>query len=111
MTRSPTPREPLASTSTRAASPATIFRSGAAPRDSRVGAPGHLSSLTGAEPPHLARKPNYDFEKRRKELDRQAKKEAKREEKARRKSEPQAAEPGEGELPETGQPSGAAAPE
>ena len=36
---------------------------------------------------HLARKPNYDFEKRRKEMDRQAKKEAKREERARRKRE------------------------
>ena len=37
---------------------------------------------------HLARKPNYNFEKRRKELDRQAKKDAKREEKLRRKAEP-----------------------
>jgi hypothetical protein len=33
----------------------------------------------------LARKPNYDFEKRRKEMDRQAKKDAKREERQRRK--------------------------
>lgn len=34
---------------------------------------------------HLPRKPNYDFEKRRKEQERAAKKEAKREEKQRRK--------------------------
>ena len=37
--------------------------------------------------PHLARKPNYDFEKRRKELDRKAKKDAKREERLQRKQE------------------------
>ena len=35
----------------------------------------------------MARKPNYNFEKRNKELARQAKKEAKREEKLRRKQE------------------------
>jgi len=35
----------------------------------------------------LARKPNYNFEKRNKELTRQAKKDAKREEKLRRKQE------------------------
>ena len=33
----------------------------------------------------MARKPNYDFEKRRKELDRKAKKDARREEKQARK--------------------------
>jgi hypothetical protein len=33
----------------------------------------------------LARKPNYDFEKRRKEMDRKAKKDAKREDRARRR--------------------------
>ncbi|HUR91381.1 MAG TPA: hypothetical protein VMY38_01790 [Gemmatimonadaceae bacterium] len=33
----------------------------------------------------MARKPNYDFEKRRKEMDRKAKKDAKRDEKQRRK--------------------------
>lgn len=33
----------------------------------------------------MARKPNYDFEKRRKEMDRKAKKDAKRDEKLRRK--------------------------
>jgi hypothetical protein len=32
----------------------------------------------------LARKPNYDYEKRRKELDRKAKKDAKREERLQR---------------------------
>jgi hypothetical protein len=35
----------------------------------------------------LARQPNYDFEKRKKELDRKAKKEAKRDERARRRRE------------------------
>ena len=35
----------------------------------------------------MARKPNYDFEKRRKELDRKAKKDARKEEKQRRKDE------------------------
>ena len=33
----------------------------------------------------MAKKPNYDFEKRRKELDRKAKKDARREEKQRRR--------------------------
>ena len=33
----------------------------------------------------MARKPNYDFEKRRKELDRKAKKEAKREDRLQRR--------------------------
>jgi hypothetical protein len=47
----------------------------------------YLESTTGAESPHLARKPNYDFEKRRKELDRKAKKDAKREERLQRKQE------------------------
>jgi hypothetical protein len=39
-----------------------------------------------AEARLLARKPNYDFEKRRKELDRKAKKDAKREDRARRRA-------------------------
>ena len=34
----------------------------------------------------MARKPNYDFEKRRKEQDRKAKKDAKREDRLRRKA-------------------------
>ena len=46
-----------------------------------------LERTTGVETPHLARKPNYDFEKRRKELDRKAKKDAKREERLQRKQE------------------------
>jgi hypothetical protein len=46
-----------------------------------------LKSTNGAESPHLARKPNYDFEKRRKEIDRKAKKDAKREERLQRKKE------------------------
>jgi len=44
---------------------------------------------------HLPRKPNYDFEKRRKEQDRAAKKEAKREERQRRKDEGQPDQPDE----------------
>jgi len=48
---------------------------------------GHPSGTNGAETPHLARKPNYDFEKRRKEIDRKAKKDAKREERLQRKKE------------------------
>jgi hypothetical protein len=45
----------------------------------------------------LARKPNYDFEKRRKEQDRKAKKDAKREDRLRRRAEglPEDGEPGE----------------
>ena len=34
----------------------------------------------------MARKPNYDYETRRKEMERQAKKDAKKEERARRKA-------------------------
>jgi hypothetical protein len=45
----------------------------------------HPHGTTGAESPPLARKPNYDFEKRRKELDRKAKKDAKREDRRRRR--------------------------
>lgn len=45
---------------------------------------------TGEEAPPLARKPNYSFEKRRKEMDRKAKKDARREEKLRRKQEGEA---------------------
>lgn len=40
-----------------------------------------------SESPHLARKPNYDFEKRKKEQERKQKQDAKREEKLRRKRE------------------------
>jgi hypothetical protein len=42
-----------------------------------------------AEPLTLARKPNYSFEKRKKELDRKAKKDAKREDRRRRREEGQ----------------------
>ena len=47
----------------------------------------------------LARKPNYDFEKRKKEQDRKAKKDAKREDRARRRAEglPEDPESGEAE--------------
>jgi hypothetical protein len=51
----------------------------------------------------LARKPNYNFEKRKRELDRQAKKDAKREERLRRKQ--------EGESTDTGDDSAEPAPE
>ena len=51
------------------------------------------------ESPNLARKPNYDFEKRRKEMDRKAKKDAKREDKARRKSEGASEEPADPTAP------------
>ena len=43
-----------------------------------------LESTTGVDLRHLARKPNYGFEKRKKEIDRKAKKDAKREERRRR---------------------------
>ena len=49
----------------------------------------------------MARRPNYDFEKRRKELDRAAKKAAKLEERARRREEAASetsAEPAAGEV-------------
>jgi hypothetical protein len=48
----------------------------------------------------LARKPNYDFEKRKKEQDRKAKKDAKREDRARRRAEglPEDPESGEAEV-------------
>ena len=41
--------------------------------------------ITAAEGTRLAKKPNYDFEKRRKELQRKQKKDAKREERLYRK--------------------------
>jgi hypothetical protein len=48
----------------------------------------------------LARKPNYDFEKRKKELDRKAKKDAKRETRLQRKSEEsETAAQADGEVP------------
>ena len=42
----------------------------------------------------MARKPNYGFEKRKKELDRKAKKDAKREDRRRREEEARAEEGG-----------------
>jgi hypothetical protein len=41
----------------------------------------------------LARKPNYGFEKRKKEMDRKAKKDAKREDRQRRRDEAQPEDP------------------
>ena len=49
----------------------------------------------------MARKPNYDFEKRRKEEERKKKKEAKREDRLQR-SRDNAATDANGESPETG---------
>jgi hypothetical protein len=43
----------------------------------------------------LARKPNYDYEKRKKELDRKAKKEAKREDRLQRQRDRASVEPAE----------------
>ena len=53
----------------------------------------------------MARKPNYDYEKRKKEADRKAKKDAKREERQRRRAlglpdEDETMEPAEGEATE-----------
>ena len=45
----------------------------------------------------MARKPNYDFEKRRKEQDRKAKKDAKREDRLRRKADGLETDPETGE--------------
>lgn len=58
------------------------------------------SSRTGAEAPSLARKPNYGFEKRKKERDRKAKKDAKREDRLRRRREGTTAEPNQPTPPE-----------
>jgi len=59
--------------------------------------------ITVAEGTRLAKKPNYDFEKRRKELERKQKKDAKREERLYRKKNglPEEGEPGEGDDAET----------
>jgi len=53
-----------------------------------------LSSVTPSGA-HLPRKPNYNFEKQRKEQNRQAKKDAKREEKLRRKQQEELQQPPE----------------
>jgi hypothetical protein len=54
--------------------------------------------ITVAEGSRLAKKPNYDFEKRRKEMERKKKKDAKREERLQRKRDGLPDE--EGEIPE-----------
>jgi hypothetical protein len=61
----------------------------------------HPQPFDGEETLPLARKPNYSFEKRRKEIDRKAKKDARREEKLRRKQEGAA---GEAEPPAPAEP-------
>ncbi len=49
----------------------------------------------------MARKPNYDFEKRKKELDRKAKKDAKRDARLQRKNEElETPAPADGEVPQ-----------
>src|SRR6185436_805244 len=70
---------------------ASICRCGTVPRHDcepitmHPGASGAMLRYTQPGPWQLARKPNYDFEKRRKEQERQKKKEAKREERLQRK--------------------------
>jgi hypothetical protein len=54
-----------------------------------------LEARLEREAPTLARKPNYGFEKRKKEMDRKAKKDAKREDRRRREEEARAEEGGE----------------
>jgi hypothetical protein len=65
-----------------------------------------FTAVAGAEQTAVRRKPNYDFEKRRKEQERKARKDAKRAEKERRGAEESAPEGGEsaaapGEAPTT----------
>ena len=52
-----------------------------------MSAPRSLSRATGVESPPLPKKPNYDFEKRRKEAERKKKKDAKREDRLQRSRE------------------------
>jgi hypothetical protein len=61
-----------------------------------------IGRITVAEGSRLAKKPNYDFEKRRKEMDRKAKKDAKREERLQRRRDglPDEVEPAEGDAPD-----------
>ena len=56
-------------------------------RHDRPGTHPSPQAYDGSESPHLARKPNYDFEKRKKEMDRKAKKDAKREGRRQRRDE------------------------
>ncbi len=51
----------------------------------RQAAASQAGRITEAEGTRLAKKPNYDFEKRRKELERKQKKDAKRDERLQRK--------------------------
>lgn len=56
--------------------------------------------LTHSEHQALAKKPNYDFEKRKKEQDRKKKKDAKREERLlRKRGDGEPADPADGETP------------
>ena len=58
-------------------------------------------STTGVDLRPLARKPNYGFEKRKKELDRKAKKDAKREDRRRREERAAEGEPPDESSPQT----------
>jgi hypothetical protein len=58
----------------------------------------------------VAKKPNYDFEKRKKELDRKAKKDGKREERLRRKREGSEDGTDDVEEPVSAEPDGSDAP-
>jgi hypothetical protein len=74
-----------------------MIRSGeeAARRDGSA----RLTSTTPAEQP-LAKKPNYDYEKRRKELERKQKKDAKREDRLQRRRDGNGDEPDATEQPD-----------
>jgi hypothetical protein len=58
-----------------------------------------ISSTIKAEAPQVAKKPNYNFEKRRKELEKKVKREKKQEERKRRKEGSATSEPVESALP------------
>ena len=74
----------------------TIFQARRAPDEVRPAAAIPPGRITEAEGRRLAKKPNYDFEKRRKELERKQKKDAKRDERLQRR---RAGGPDDGDLP------------
>jgi len=76
------------------------------PRETIICPVATLRRTAGAEAPPLARKPNYGFEKRKKEMDRKAKKDAKREDRRRREEEARGEESGESLPPAESEPGG-----
>ena len=76
------------------------------PRETIIALAFTLNRTAGAETPHLARKPNYGFEKRKKEMDRKAKKDAKREDRRRREEEARADDTADSPPPATTEPGG-----